>query len=132
MNAAVSASRSSRLCSSARCSHVAQPVGRRRLAPRPGDERVHPLDGDRRLLAQHPEHVGRLGQEPVRARLIRSPLQTSSVTAPSAAAAGRVSSQAKAIERTTAQRTWRQRRRPPPTPTTEEATTWVVETGAPR
>ena len=35
------------------------------------------------------------------------------------------------MARTTRQRTWRQRRRPPPTPTTEEATTWVVLTGAP-
>ena len=41
-------------------------------------------------------------------------------------------SQAKPIDRTTVQRTCRQRRRPVPTPTTEETTTWVVETGAPR
>ena len=45
--------------------------------------------------------------------------------------AGIVSSQAKPISRTTSQRTWCQRRRPPPTPTTDDATTWVVETGAP-
>ena len=42
-----------------------------------------------------------------------------------------VTSQASAIERTIAQWTWRQRRRPMPTPTTDDATTWVVETGAP-
>ena len=40
-------------------------------------------------------------------------------------------SHANAIWRTIAQRTCRQRRRPPPTPTTDEATTCVVEVGAP-
>ena len=35
------------------------------------------------------------------------------------------------MSRTIAQFTWCQRRRPPPIPTTEEATTWVVEAGAP-
>ena len=39
--------------------------------------------------------------------------------------------QAKAIARTTTHRTCRQRRRPAPTPTTDDATTWVVDTGAP-
>ena len=40
-------------------------------------------------------------------------------------------SQARPIWRTTAQCTWCQRLRPAPIPTTEEATTWVVDTGAP-
>ncbi len=43
---------------------------------------------------------------------MRSVLQTASATAPSTTVAGRVRSQARAIERTTVQRTWRQRRRP--------------------
>ena len=111
----------------------AQAVGRRRLAARPGGERLHPLYGDRRLLAQHPEHVGRLREKPVlEVSSQLTAFQITSIIAPRAAEAGRVKSQAKAIERTTPQRTWCQRRRPPPTPTTEEATTWVVETGAPR
>ena len=59
------------------------------------------------------------------------PVQTRPITAPSAAVTGNVASHAKPIVRTTAQRTWRHRRRPTPTPTTDEATTWVVETGAP-
>ena len=48
-----------------------------------------------------------------------------------AAVAGTVTSQASSMFRTTRQRTWRHRRRPPPTPTTDEATIWVVLTGAP-
>ena len=47
------------------------------------------------------------------------------------AVTGIVTTQPSAMSRTTAQWTWRQRRRPPPTPTTDEATTCVVETGAP-
>ena len=43
---------------------------------------------------------------------------------------GNVTTQASPISRTTGQRTCRQRRSAP-TPTTEEATTWVVLTGAP-
>ena len=42
-----------------------------------------------------------------------------------------MTTQASPIWRTIAQRTWCQRRRPTPTPTTDEATTWVVDTGAP-
>ena len=38
---------------------------------------------------------------------------------------------ARPIWRTIAQRTWCQRLRPTPTPITDEATTWVVDTGAP-
>ena len=44
---------------------------------------------------------------------------------------GIVTSQASRISRTTGQRTCR-RRCAAPTPTTEDATTWVVLTGAPR
>ena len=44
---------------------------------------------------------------------------------------GIVTTQATPIWRTIAQCTCRQRQRPPPTPTTEEATTCVVEVGAP-
>ena len=42
-----------------------------------------------------------------------------------------VVSHAMPISRTICQLTCFHRRRPPPTPTTEEATTWVVLTGAP-
>ncbi len=42
-----------------------------------------------------------------------------------------VVNQAMLMSRTISQRTCFHRRRPPPTPTTEEATTWVVLTGAP-
>jgi hypothetical protein len=42
-----------------------------------------------------------------------------------------VVNQARLISRTISQRTCFHRRRPPPTPTTDEATTWVVLTGAP-
>src|SRR4029077_10576541 len=98
---------------------------------RPGDERLHPLHGDRRLFAEHPEDVRGLGQKPAMSRHPIA-LHTRNVPAPRSADPGSVKSQAKAIDRTTLQRTCRQRRRPVPTPTTEETTTWVVETGAPR
>ena len=49
----------------------------------------------------------------------------------SSAVAGIVISQARPICRTTAQLTWCTRRRPAPMPTTEEATTWLVDVGAP-
>ena len=42
-----------------------------------------------------------------------------------------VISHARPMLRTTAQCTWCQRRRPTPIPTTDDATTCVVETGAP-
>ena len=51
--------------------------------------------------------------------------------APTAAAAGRVRSQARAICPATDQCTWA-RRRPSPLPSTEPATTWVVESAKPR
>jgi hypothetical protein len=88
------------------------------------------LHRDRGLLAQVGD-VRRLGQEPA---MTRHPiaLHTRNVPAPRTAAPGSVKSQANAIERTTVQRTCRQRRRTVPTPTTEATTTWVVETGAPR
>ena len=44
---------------------------------------------------------------------------------------GIVISQARPIWRTTDQLTWWSRLRPAPMPTTEEATTWLVEVGAP-
>jgi hypothetical protein len=58
-------------------------------------------------------------------------LQTRTVTAASAAVAGIVVAHATAISRTTVQCTCRQWLRPPPTPTIEDATTCVVEIGAP-
>jgi hypothetical protein len=48
-----------------------------------------------------------------------------------AAQIGIVITQAIPISRTSSQWTWRHRLRPPPTPTTEDATTCVVEVGAP-
>ena len=86
---------------------LAQAFGRRGIAARPGEELVHPLDRDRGLFAQHPQNVCGSRQEPVRAfgAFAQIALQITSIIAPSAAAAGRVRIQAKAIERTTAQRT---------------------------
>src|SRR5256885_4170355 len=104
---------------------LAQALGRLRLAARPGGERLHALDRHLRLLAEHPEHVGRLGQEPcARPHAIAS--QTKSVIAPSTPVAGSVRSHPTPIAPTTRQRMCLQRLRPPPTPTTEDATTWVV------
>ena len=57
--------------------------------------------------------------------------QITSATAASAAVTGIVIIQARPIWRTTAQCTWCQRLRPAPIPTTEEATTCVVDAGAP-
>ena len=53
-------------------------------------------------------------------------------TAAISAVAGIVVSQAMPISRTISHRTWCQRRRPTPMPTIDEATTCVVEIGAPR
>jgi hypothetical protein len=50
---------------------------------------------------------------------------------PRTADAGIVITHARPMLRTTAQCTWCQRRRPRPIPTTDDATTWVVDTGAP-
>ena len=47
-------------------------------------------------------------------------------------AAGIVVSHVVRFVRTTCQRTWCHRRRARPIPTTDEATTWLVLTGAPR
>jgi hypothetical protein len=43
---------------------VADALGGAFVAVGPGDERVHPLDGHRRLLEQHPKHVRRLWKKP--------------------------------------------------------------------
>src|SRR5215217_2441966 len=104
--------------------------GRRCVAACPSCERVHTVDRDRHLAAQHPEHVRCLGQEPALAGHITS-RHSSSATTPSVADTGRVISHARPMLRTTDQCTWCQRRRPTPIPTTDDATTCVVETGAP-
>ena len=86
-------------------------------------------------VAQHADHVRRLREEPPLVALepIRhvTHLQGTSSNAASTAHTGSVVTQANSMSRTTRQPTWRHRRRPTPTPTTEDATTCVVETGAP-
>ena len=79
-------------------------VGHRRVSLGPRDERVHPGDGHRDLLAQHREHVGSVGQEPA-ARRHAIHLQTTSVAPASTAVAGMVVTQASSISRTILQRT---------------------------
>ena len=84
------------------------------------------------MLLQHADDVGCLGQEPPPAlRRTHTALQPMRMITASIAAAGIVVSHAMPISRTISHRTWRQRRRPAPMPTTDEATTWVVLTGAP-
>src|SRR6476646_9325360 len=99
------------------------------LPGRPCDKCVHPVNGDRGLLAEESEEVRILGKEPVLAQA--SHLQGNNARTAIAAAAGMVTNQARANVRTSGQWTWRQRRRPPATPTTDDVTTWVVLTGAP-
>ena len=72
------------------------------VATGPRDEPVHGLDGDRGLLAQHRQHVGALGTEPV-LRAHVSHLQGNRASAAPMADAGRVTSQASSIARTTGQ-----------------------------
>ena len=129
-NASESAARSSRFRSSATCSQLAHPLGRGLVARRPRRERVEAVHGGGGLGLKRAEDVGIPGQEPA-AGAHASPSQTSAKTAPRSAAAGSVASHPNAMVRTTVQRTWRQRRRPTPTPITDDATTCVVETGAP-
>ncbi len=81
-----------------------QPIRRRGVARSPRTEEVDSLDGDRRLLVEHAEDIGDLREEPVPPRS-QTATQIDSISAPSAADAGRVSTQARAIDRTTAQRT---------------------------
>ena len=102
--ATVRAARSSRFCVSAWCSSAAQAIAGRGLAARPGDQGIDSLHGARGLLAEHPEHVGGLRQEPIPPEL-QIALQITSIIAPSTAEPGSVKSQAKPIERTTRQRT---------------------------
>ena len=100
------------------------------VAGGPFGERVEPVDGRVGLCPKRAEHVGSPRQEPP-PRAHARPVQTRPMTAPSTADAGSVASHPNPMVRTTAQRTWRQRLRPTPTPTTDEATTCVVDTGAP-
>ena len=79
--------RNSRLGSSARCSHVAQPVRRRRVAAAHATSASIPSTVIAACCSSMREHVRRLGQEPA-VPLSSDRLQTRKLTAPSAAAAG--------------------------------------------
>ena len=90
------------LGASPRCSASRTPLRRGRLPAAQRRERVERFDRHRDLAAQQPEHVGRLGQEPV-ARLSRQPPPEPESAAASTAVAGIVINHARPIWRTIAQ-----------------------------
>ena len=130
-NAARSAVSSSRLAASPRCSASRTPSAAAGSPAAHAPNASSPSSVTATWRAQQPEHVGRLGQEPPPPPRHDNHPHSSTAQPPSTTVAGIVIAHARPIWRTTAQRTWCQRRRPTPTPITEEATTWVVDTGAP-
>ena len=107
VNASRSSFQSARFFSSACVLEVAHGALGGRVAAGPLDERVHPLARDLHLLAQHPEEVGRLREEPALRQL--NHLHGTSATAPRTALMGSVVIHVTPISRTTGQRIRRQR-----------------------